>query len=1259
MNKRKIVFALISLCLLLCPLVIFGDGVYLFPAYINGTITLNGYQYSDVVSSAYVYANSTGGFTANVNVQSNGTYSLTVNAPEDGTEREYTIYARIYLKSGAQFEPGLQKKIAVAKGNTYTQNFSWDLATLNVNGSFTNDDWTTLSPFYQNSSPYLYFYISASQTGTHSFLIPANIPFTWTWGNAYPKDTTKYNQLSLDKKEFTASAGETVSLTWTGTFPEKPVMPAGTISGNISYGPLPEGKLNNHYVYSSNSISVNQDGPFRIENEPAGTNKWVYAYSYFNNGQQLYWPYYFINPSDTYGRINLSPGGETVLNITANPVLVKGHLILTGTKSLSETINSPYIYANGSSNTKAYGGSAYDYAINKNTGEYRLYLTEGSWNVGYYISNLYFQNNSSNPAEYYYTYFNYYDYTRTETFNSQMILTGGQVIEGNDITIPTGTVTIEYSSDDGALVSSPRIDGTMYNSDGSGRTLNYCYVYGYGSSTPVQVARATFVGAPGTYTVNTTAVVNGSTVTFAPRKVIVIEGVHTVIQINGPTLTLNSPAAELYTYDSSLTVQGTATDDKEVTGIAINGQSVAFQSTNNPNDPREVGFNTNIPLANGPNKIQVTATNSFGKTASDTRYVYKDNGPPALTVTPANGTTTAASIITLIGKATDDNQITKITVNGLSLDFISTNNPHDPNEVTFSKVYTLDQGANKFTVIATDNCKRSATVMNIITQVEQDTVSPVFGTVQNLTLEQTTPQGTAYQLPKPVVTDNADPAPMVTGNAPAVFPAGVTTVTWIATDASGNTATVAQTVTVVDTTPPSITAPANLTIEYTGVPVFMDILGSPIVADAADPAPQVTVSGVPGSFPLGVTEIIWKATDKSGNSASAIQRVWANDTIAPVTTVTAGKPQASKDGKLYITSNTFLNIAATDSGSGVASVYYNPGSGSVRYENPITLPATGDYHLQYYAADVAGNAETPNVISVTVDNNGPAIGVAGIEAGTAYRKPVTPVITINDPILDTYTVTLNGAPYQSGTAIDKDGQYTLRVSATDLLGNASSYSVSFTMKQVELPGYYFLDSHKVKVYWQAIGGAAGYNIYLNGHKVNNGHHHDCHHKYFCYHQYHHLCNTLVKGTSDVILEIHDKNLVEVKAVNPSGIEFATAAKFTIYQAQTLTLIWKGFWDRCWKDKDKPSNPADTYTVYGVSPFHKNVMAYYAVIDENGYRTAWIPIGPVAQDRKNQFTFKVPVTGETKGKFVALRVTGWDTKQNREEENGLTVFIPEK
>ncbi len=64
-------------------------------------------------------------------------------------------------------------------------------------------------------------------------------------------------------------------------------------------------------------------------------------------------------------------------------------------------------------------------------------------------------------------------------------------------------------------------------------------------------------------------------------------------------------------------------------------------------------------------------------------------------------------------------------------------------------------------------------------------------------------------------TDNVDPSPEITHNAPAFFSTGTTTVTFTATDDALNTATCTATVTVADTTPPALTsaftlAPATL-----------------------------------------------------------------------------------------------------------------------------------------------------------------------------------------------------------------------------------------------------------------------------------------------------------------------------------------------------------------------------------------------------------------------------------------------------------------
>src|SRR5690606_7280428 len=92
---------------------------------------------------------------------------------------------------------------------------------------------------------------------------------------------------------------------------------------------------------------------------------------------------------------------------------------------------------------------------------------------------------------------------------------------------------------------------------------------------------------------------------------------------------------------------------------------------------------------------------------------------------------------------------------------------------------------------------------------------------------------TGVNLGTPVVSDNCIDFTYA-NDAPASFPVGTTVVTWTVTDASNNTATCTQNVTVVDTELPTITCPADLTdvsadagsCDATGVN-----LGTPVVAD--------------------------------------------------------------------------------------------------------------------------------------------------------------------------------------------------------------------------------------------------------------------------------------------------------------------------------------------------------------------------------------------------------------------------------------------
>jgi hypothetical protein len=135
--------------------------------------------------------------------------------------------------------------------------------------------------------------------------------------------------------------------------------------------------------------------------------------------------------------------------------------------------------------------------------------------------------------------------------------------------------------------------------------------------------------------------------------------------------------------------------------------------------------------------------------------------------------------------------------------------------------------------------------------------------------------------------DVCDGGPVtVTSDAPATFAAGANTVTWTATDASGRRATATQTITVVDTTTPTFTsAPLDVTAGNCG-PVS---LGTVTATDDCAGTPSIANDALP-TFGIGETIVTWTATDASGNTSTATQKVTVTDTVAPAASCVASAP---------------------------------------------------------------------------------------------------------------------------------------------------------------------------------------------------------------------------------------------------------------------------------------------------------------------------------------------------------------------------------
>jgi uncharacterized repeat protein (TIGR01451 family) len=114
--------------------------------------------------------------------------------------------------------------------------------------------------------------------------------------------------------------------------------------------------------------------------------------------------------------------------------------------------------------------------------------------------------------------------------------------------------------------------------------------------------------------------------------------------------------------------------------------------------------------------------------------------------------------------------------------------------------------------------------------------------------------------------------PVTRSGVPAgnVFPVGQTIITYSATDASGNTSTATQKVTVVDNTPPVISCPASITLDPTCPSGAIATYTAPVGTDNCGSATTARTTGLASGsvFPIGTTTVTFTVTDAAGNAAS-------------------------------------------------------------------------------------------------------------------------------------------------------------------------------------------------------------------------------------------------------------------------------------------------------------------------------------------------------------------------------------------------------
>ena len=375
----------------------------------------------------------------------------------------------------------------------------------------------------------------------------------------------------------------------------------------------------------------------------------------------------------------------------------------------------------------------------------------------------------------------------------------------------------------------------------------------------------------------------------------------------------------------------------------------------------------NAPYPIGTTTITWTATDASGNDASCQQTVtVNDNQDPVITcpanvVAPADASSCSANVDP--GTATATDNCPGVTVSGSRSDSQPLNDPYPV-------------GTTTITWTATDAAGNDATCTQTVTV--NDTTAPDITCPANITQSTDPDQCSANINPgMATATDNcsvtvngvrSDSQPL---NAP--YPKGTTTITWTATDASNNTDTCTQTITVNDTQDPAISCPANIT--QSTDPDVCSANVNPGTATASDNCPGVTVSGTRSDsqplnapYPKGTTTITWTATDASGNDATCTQTITVNDTQGPTIVCPAKIVTPANPNSCYSDLDPGT-ATATDNCPGAVTV-----SGSRSDSQPLNDPYPGGTTtITWTATDSSGNTSTCTQTYTVTDASAPVI----------------------------------------------------------------------------------------------------------------------------------------------------------------------------------------------------------------------------------------------------------------------------------------------
>lgn len=279
---------------------------------------------------------------------------------------------------------------------------------------------------------------------------------------------------------------------------------------------------------------------------------------------------------------------------------------------------------------------------------------------------------------------------------------------------------------------------------------------------------------------------------------------------------------------------------------------------------------------------------------------------------------------------------------------------------------------------------------------------------------------------------------------------GLSTLEFFATDNSGNEEPIRRVVVKIDRIEPL----TGITLD--GAPGANGWYRSAVnvTLTASDPA-----SGVASTFyridngpwlsynnPVNVGEgrhmLDYYSVDVAGLGEVARSISLNVDATAP-RTVESVSGRSGQNG--WFISNVSVGLNASDPLSGLSQVYYRVDGGTWQvYSSPFNVTGDGVHAVEFYATDLAGNAEVPRILGINIDTIPPrtSISVGGIAgAGNWYVSGVTLALVVSESTsgLGQVSYRVDAGSWQTYVGpfeIAADGIHAIEVKSVDIAGNS-------------------------------------------------------------------------------------------------------------------------------------------------------------------------------------------------------------------------------